>query len=77
MFLKIISKKHQQHHSEIATEKDEDVLKKSIVNNDKSKDFINGILDRLLKKLNNEGKIKYFFLLPHVYSIFSAKNLPN
>lgn len=25
---------------------------------DKSKDFINGILDRLLKKLNNEGAIK-------------------
>ena len=25
---------------------------------DKSKDFINGILDRLLKKLNSEGKIK-------------------
>ena len=43
MFLKIISKKHQQHHSEIATEKDENVLKKSIINNEKSKDFFNPI----------------------------------
>jgi N utilization substance protein B len=25
---------------------------------DKSKDFINGILDRLMKKLGEEGKIK-------------------
>jgi len=25
---------------------------------DKSKDFINGILDRLMKKLNKEGKIQ-------------------
>lgn len=25
---------------------------------DKSKDFINGILDRLMKQLNKEGKIK-------------------